>query len=106
MSTLIPHEDTPILVDFSLSSGTYEVSRLSPQDRFQKSAEAVDKAMDTIRQMAHRVVSTMQTMPKGPSQVEVEFGIVLSVEAGALISKAGMDATINVKLTFESEKSK
>jgi len=105
MPTNSSNTEVPILIDFQLNPGAYEVS-LSPQDIAQKSTETLDKAMTTIQQMARRVISTIQTIPQQPSQIEVEFGIVLSMEAGALISKAGMDATINVKLTFGSKESK
>ena len=100
MSSFAIHEDTPILVDFQPSPGAYEVS-LSPQDIAQKSAEALDKAMDTIHHMARRVMAAVDTLPKQPKKIEVEFGIVLNVEVGALISKAGAQSTINVKLTLE-----
>ena len=92
----------PILVDFPLSAGAYDVS-ITPQDIAQKSVEALDKAMRTIQHMAQRVVTTVEQMPKKPRQVEVEFGVVLNMEAGALISKAGAEATINVRLVFESK---
>ena len=94
--------DEPILVQFELGPGAYNVSK-TQYDLAQKSAEALDKAMHTIQHMAERVVTTVQAMPKQMSQVEVEFGIVLTMEAGALISKAGAEATINVRLTFESK---
>lgn len=100
MSQYTHRENSPILVDFQLSPGAYEVS-LSPQDIAQKSAEALDKAMDAIHHMAHHVAATIDGLPRRPKQVEVEFGIVLKAEVGALISKAGMDATINVKFTLE-----
>jgi len=36
-------------------------------------------------------------------EVQVEFGVKLDVEAGALIAKTGVEATINVTLTWERE---
>jgi Trypsin-co-occurring domain 1 len=91
--------EPPVLVDFQLGPGVYDVS-LSPADIAQKSVEALNQAMHVIQHMAYRVVTTVRTMPERPSEIEVTFGIVLNMEAGALISKAGAEATINVKLTF------
>jgi hypothetical protein len=99
----MPTVNEPILVQFELGPGAYNVSN-TPQDLVKKSTEALDKAMHTIQHMAERVVNTVQAMPQQISQVEVEFGIVFTMEAGALISKAGAEATIQVKLTFESKK--
>lgn len=100
MSNFTPYDDTPILVDFQVSPGAYQVS-LSPQDIAQKSAEALNQAMSTIHQMAQRVVTTIDALPKKPTQTEVTFGITLNAEVGAIISSAGAEATINVKITFE-----
>jgi Trypsin-co-occurring domain 1 len=93
-------EDPPILVEFEPSPGAYEVS-LSSEDLAKKSAEALDRAMHTIRQMAQHVIATIDTLPRRPVQVEVDFGIVLNSEANALIAKVGVGATINVKLVLE-----
>ena len=100
MTNFTSYDDTPILVDFQVSPGAYEVS-LSPQDIAQKSAEALNQAMSTIHQMAQRIVTTIDALPKRPTQTEVTFGITLNAEIGAVVSKAGLEATINIKFTFE-----
>jgi hypothetical protein len=51
--------------------------------------------------MARRVTATIDSLPKQPKQIEVEFGIVLDMEAGAIIAKAGASATMNIKLILE-----
>ncbi len=100
MSTFIINEDTPILVEFAPRPGVRQVS-LSPDDLAEKSAQALDRAMGTIRQMAQRVSALRVTLPDEFTQVELEFGIKLEAEAGALISKVGAEASINVTLTWE-----
>jgi len=100
MSTFIIDEDTPILVEFAPRPGVRQVS-LSPDDLAEKSAQALDRAMGTIRQMAQRVSALRVTLPDEFTQVELEFGLKLEAEAGALISKVGAEASINVTLTWE-----
>ena len=100
MSTFTINEDTPILVEFAPRPGVRQVS-LSPDDLAEKSAQALDRAMGTIRQMAQRVSALRVTLPDEFTQVELEFGIKLEAEAGALISKVGAEASINVTLTWE-----
>ena len=100
MSTFIIDEDTPILVEFAPRPGVRQVS-LSPDDLAEKSAQALDRAMGTIRQMAQRVSALRVTLPDEFTQVELEFGLKLEAEAGALISKVGGEASINVTLTWE-----
>jgi len=100
MSTFTINEDTPILVEFAPRPGVRQVS-LSPADLAEKSAQALDRAMGTIRQMAQRVSALRVTLPDEFTQVELEFGLKLEAEAGALISKVGAEASINVTLTWE-----
>lgn len=102
MSTFTIDENAPILVEFELLPGAYEVS-LSPEEITQKASEALNQAMNTIHNMARRVLATVDSLPRPPAQVEVTFGIVLNMEAGAVIAKAGTSATIDVKLVFEQK---
>jgi hypothetical protein len=100
MSTFIIDEDTPILVEFAPRPGVQQVA-LSPADWAEKSAQALDRAMGTIRQMAQRVSALRDALPDEFTQVELEFGVKLDAEAGALLSKVGGEASINVTLTWE-----
>lgn len=100
MTTYQLDENAPIYVEFELRPGAYQVS-ISPQEIAQKSAEALDKAMSTILQVAHRVIKTVSTLPQDLAQTEVEFGIKFNMETGAVIAKTGMEASINIKLTLK-----
>jgi len=102
VSNFIIKEDAPVFVEFELHPGAYEAS-LSTEDIAKKSAEALDQAMNTIHNMARRVTAMIDTLPKRPAQVEVEFGITLNMEAGAIIAKAGVETTLHVKLVVEGK---
>jgi hypothetical protein len=93
-------EVSHIVVEFESRPGLQQVA-LSPDDIARKSAQAVDRAMETVRDMAGRVTTTLGALAEPPSQVAVEFGIKLDVEAGALIAKAGGEASITVKLAWD-----
>jgi len=88
-----------ILVEFE-ETGLISVS--TETELAEKSVRAINKAMETIREMAQRVADTVQNLPGKPQTVEVDFGLKLSAEAGALIAKTGVGANINVKLTWKS----
>ena len=98
--------DAPILVDFSMP-GVQPVAIMRGGEELEKLAEksqkALDQAMNTIHHMAQRVVVTMKALPKSelPDKVEVEFGLKLDAEAGAMIAKAGAEASIVVTLAWE-----
>lgn len=96
-------EGEPILVQFSEARGMQYAS-LDGAELVQRSEEALDKAMGTIRRMSTRVVDTIQSinLADRPAQVEVEFGLTLDAEAGALIAKVSTQASFNVKLVWEN----
>ena len=98
---------TPILVEFAPSPGVRQVS-LSPGDVAEKSAQALDKAMSTIRQMGHRVTETVKSIDvvDRPNKVELEFGLKLDAEVGAYIAKASTEAAFKVTLTWEQQDEK
>jgi hypothetical protein len=102
MPTFAIDEDAPILVEFAPEPGLQQVS-FSPDDLVEKSAWALDSAMNTIHHMAQRVNAMIETLPGRPNQVEVEFGLKLDAETGAVIAKAGVEAAVNVRLAWESD---
>ncbi len=105
MATFTLDEGTtrPILVDFAPPSGLQETTGIIPtaDNLAELSAKSLEAAMDTIRGMALRVSTLPGTLPAEFKQVEVEFGIKLDVQAGALIAQAGTEASLMVKLIWE-----
>jgi hypothetical protein len=102
MTTFTINEDVPVLVEFTPRPGVKQVS-LSPDDLAEKSRKALDSAMDTIHHMARRVVGTINSLVVTPSALEVSFGLKLDAETGAIIAKAGAEASINVTLKWERD---
>ena len=100
MSNSTNDENALILVDLNPPGRMQQVA-LKPQDLAQKSAEAINKAMNTIGNMAQRTIAAIDTVTNKPSEVEVEFGIKLDVESGALIAKTGAEASLKVKMVWK-----
>jgi hypothetical protein len=69
------------------------------------SQKALNLAMGTIRTMAYRVAKTIDQLEDKarPDEAEVEFGITLDAEAGAMLAKASTGAQIKVKLKWTIE---
>lgn len=100
-------EEFVILIEWpGQQAGVVKASRgerlLVMQEQSQK---ALNLAMGTIRAMAYRVAETIgQLEDKArPDAAEVEFGINLDAEAGALLAKASTGAQIKVKLKWAIE---
>jgi hypothetical protein len=71
----------------------------------EQSQKALTLAMATIRAMAYRVSQTINKIEDQvrPDEAEVEFGITLDAEAGAMLAKASTGAQIKVKLKWTVE---
>lgn len=104
MNKLVIDEEMPVLVEFTPAPGACDVGIID--DLEEKSAQALNSAMNTIHQMARYIVATMDSISEGtrPSKVESKFGLKLTNEGNALITKAGLEANIEVTLTWELKK--
>jgi hypothetical protein len=90
----------PIVVDFSVRPGRQQVA-LTAEEVAAKSALAMERSLATIEQMARKVEGTMRSLgDMRPDGVDVTFGIRFDVEAGAIITKAGIEANLEVKLRW------
>ena len=94
---------TVILVELAPRPGVQQVARLQPAELARRSAEALDKAWDTIRAMSDRAGALIEDLAGDPDEVQLEYGIKLDVEGNAVIAKAGAEAAISVSLTWKRE---
>jgi hypothetical protein len=101
-------EERVILIDMGSATGVRGVASYSMVDMYEKSDEAVEKAMGTIRAMAEKTFNTVKSIPvsERPQKVEVEFGINFSMEAGAVVAKASAEAAVKVTLSWEHQNAK
>ena len=102
MVNFTPDPNAPILIQFAPSADMAECDLIG-EDLHRQSAEAVKKAMNTIYNTARQVTDTIDSLAVKPSAVEVEFGIILKAETGALIAKGGAEAAFKVTLTWEKK---
>jgi hypothetical protein len=102
-----------ILVEFVREEESSELQPVGIRDWFKKdkpglekkSHAAVDKAMNTIKEMSDRVSSTIESLQIKPKNVEVAFGIKFDAELDVMIAKVGTEASMTVTLKWEDEKS-
>ena len=108
MTTMqIEDDDEVILVDLQPVAGIRSVS-IDPKDVIEKSKEAIDHAMKSMQGMAKKTVRAIKKIPisERPHTVEVSFGLKLTAEGNAVVAKAGMEAAINVTMTWERKDEK
>ena len=97
----IDSDDEIILVEFAPVPGVRSVS-LSPKDAMEKSQQAIEDALKKMRGMAKKTVRVIKEIPIAdrPSTIAVSFGLKLTAEGGAVLAKAGMEAGINVTMSW------
>ena len=61
--------------------------------------ERLDAALATVRPAAENVLNTFTGL--GLDTVEVEFGLTIDAEAGAVIAKTGMSGHFTIKLNWK-----
>jgi Trypsin-co-occurring domain 1 len=58
--------------------------------------------MDHIQAMATLTVTKLQELPRRPDDLEVEFGVRLNAEAGAVIAKTQAEGHLKVELAWRA----
>jgi hypothetical protein len=91
-----------LLVEFPVEGGVQQIAR-SPEELARKSGAALDAAIESIQAMSARFRRAVEGMPAKPSSFELEFGVKLTAEAGAIISKVSGEASLNVRLTWQGD---
>ncbi|MDP8240099.1 MAG: CU044_2847 family protein [Candidatus Hatepunaea meridiana] len=102
MPTFTINPNDPVLIEFETERGVRQAAG-RPDDLSEKSEKALEKSMNTIHNMADRMVHAVSDLKLKPSSFELAFGIKLTAETGALIAKAGGEANFNVKLTWNNQ---
>lgn len=71
-------------------------------DLVQSAGTSLSSALGHVRQAASDVLGQFRDMDVRPDTVEVEFGVKLTAQAGAVIAKTSLDGHLNVKLTWQN----
>lgn len=95
-------EDNIILFEMS-SGGTLRGPSFKPTELATKSAQALSQAMGTIHALANRTTETIERLPQKPAEVELEFGIKIDAEAGAIVSRVGGEGNLRIKMVWRHE---
>lgn len=62
------------------------------------------KALDRIKPAADDLLATLRGLTTGPDEIEVEFGIKISGELGALIASTSTEANFKIMLRWTGGK--
>lgn len=97
-------EDNLVLFEIS-TQGAIRSSSFKPTELATRSAQALGQAMGAIQTLANRTTETIARLPQPPSEFELEFGIKIDAEAGAIVSKVSAEGNLKVKLVWRQQAS-
>jgi hypothetical protein len=65
-----------------------------------RASQTFEDAISRVRPAAETIVAQLRSLAAAPDEVEVEFGLTLSAEAGAFIAAASTEAYFKLTLTW------
>ncbi|SDC50775.1 CU044_2847 family protein [Streptomyces prasinopilosus] len=92
-----------VLVQPAAGSGVQLTSRTG--DAVNRASAAFGSALAGVRKAANEALAEFRRMAEGPESIEIEFGVVLNAESGAVIAKTGMEGHLKVTLSWRRTES-
>lgn len=86
------------------TQGDYHSEKVGVRDVASQVAGSFSTALETIRLVASATVKEIRNIDgsSSPDEFQLQFGIKLSGEYGALVAKASGEAQISVTLTYKA----
>ncbi|AGP53795.1 CU044_2847 family protein [Streptomyces rapamycinicus] len=66
-------------------------------------ARTLSESFDQVRAAAATLLDRLTTLPTPPSTVEVELGVKINAEAGAVIAKTAAEGNFTVRLVWQRD---
>ncbi|MGD1859955.1 MAG: CU044_2847 family protein [Leptolyngbyaceae cyanobacterium] len=98
----VTSEESIVLFEMSDSRGKAIATARHPQELATKSAQALVQAMGNIQALANRTAETLAKVPQPPTVCEVEFGIKMDSQAGAMVSQSATDSNLRIKFVWSA----
>ena len=104
-------------IEFPLEDGTFIVVEVpenegygswrdpSGEGALAKAVNTLEQAIDKVKPAAEIVLSKFANLAERPTEIEIEFGLKLNAQVGAIIASGSVEANYVVKLKWKrSEK--
>jgi hypothetical protein len=90
-----------ILVEVADAPSDGRVTRgLRPDGLAEHTEHSFEQAISRIQPAASALIAKLRAIPQAPDEINVEFGVELSAEAGAFIASASTTANFKVSLMW------
>jgi len=65
-----------------------------------KARQSFEQSLETIKPAAVAIVKKLRSLAESPDEIQVEFGIKLNAEAGAVVASSGVEANFTITLKW------
>jgi hypothetical protein len=65
-----------------------------------KASDTFEAALEKVKPAASSMIAKLRSLPDAPEEIEVEFGLKLSAEAGAIVASVSGEAHYKVTLKW------
>ncbi|WP_410811475.1 CU044_2847 family protein [Micromonospora sp. 067-2] len=77
-----------------------DLERVGLLDRIRPARQSLETALAQIKPALGAVLGVVREMPARPGQVEVEIGVTLTAEAGAVVARTSVQGHLKVTLIW------
>ena len=92
----------PVEVDEAVSGGMVRVAA-RPGEVVGQASDTLGEALDRVMPAAQTLIAKIQDFASRPDEIQVEFGVKLSGEVGAILAKTGAEANFSVTLVWKGQ---
>jgi Trypsin-co-occurring domain 1 len=78
-------------------------SSTRPTEVVSRASETLESAFGRIQPMASAMVMRLRGLVEAPDEIEIEFGVQLSAEIGAIVAHTAGEANFRVRLHWKRE---
>lgn len=92
-----------IWVEVELPETTYGDSEAAVSDLPTRASQTFQEAIAMAKPIAETILNKLSNLSERPQEIDVEFGLKLDAQAGAVISSSGLEANFKVLLKWKKE---
>lgn len=89
-------------VDEPEQGGLVKASR--PGEIIAKAQQTLEKSLEKVQPAAQFVIQQLRKLHDSPDEIQINFGLKLSADAGAVLASAGAEANYTVTLKWAKER--
>lgn len=94
-----------VLVEVNEEEPGIQLAARDARGQIETAAASLGAGLSGVRDAAAEALRQFRSMDVRPDEVEIEFGVRLNAEAGAVIAKSSVEGHLQIRLTWSARSS-